>query len=204
MRQDLDDAIQGWPYDPEPGEVLAREVRAETAGRSCRSGSSWACSSSRSAAGPTACGRMGSPRISTTSAIAPPAGASAGRQGPAVGDVGQAVRRGRPRIRPVQPPARRLAGAAPLRQGHPGRRSHARLDGLHPAARQRGGIHRLPRAAPRARALPSHPGRHHPGPGSVAATRTPSTPCATGSIASMPISTPGGIGATRANPPTPP
>jgi len=24
----LDDVIQGWPYDPEPGEVLAREVRA--------------------------------------------------------------------------------------------------------------------------------------------------------------------------------
>jgi hypothetical protein len=25
----LDDVIQGWPYDPEPGEVLAREVRAQ-------------------------------------------------------------------------------------------------------------------------------------------------------------------------------
>ena len=28
MRKDLDDVIQGWPYDPEPGEVLAREIRA--------------------------------------------------------------------------------------------------------------------------------------------------------------------------------
>ena len=28
MRRDLDDVIQGWPYDPEPGELLAREVRA--------------------------------------------------------------------------------------------------------------------------------------------------------------------------------
>ena len=28
MRRDLDDVIQGWPYNPEPGEVLAREVRA--------------------------------------------------------------------------------------------------------------------------------------------------------------------------------
>ena len=28
MRRDLDDAIQGWPFDPEPGEVIAREVRA--------------------------------------------------------------------------------------------------------------------------------------------------------------------------------
>jgi len=28
MRRDLDDVIQGWPYDPEPAEVLAREVRA--------------------------------------------------------------------------------------------------------------------------------------------------------------------------------
>jgi hypothetical protein len=28
MRRDLDDVIQGWPYDPEPGEVLVREVRA--------------------------------------------------------------------------------------------------------------------------------------------------------------------------------
>ena len=28
MRRDMDDAIQGWPYDPEPGEVIAREVRA--------------------------------------------------------------------------------------------------------------------------------------------------------------------------------
>ena len=28
MRRDMDDAIQGWPYNPEPGEVIAREVRA--------------------------------------------------------------------------------------------------------------------------------------------------------------------------------
>ncbi|WP_337175644.1 UvrB/UvrC motif-containing protein [Paludisphaera sp.] len=28
MRKDLDDVIQGWPYDPGPGEVLAREIRA--------------------------------------------------------------------------------------------------------------------------------------------------------------------------------
>lgn len=28
MRRDMDDAIQGWPYDPVPGEVIAREVRA--------------------------------------------------------------------------------------------------------------------------------------------------------------------------------
>ena len=28
MRRDMDDTIQGWPYEPEPGEVIAREVRA--------------------------------------------------------------------------------------------------------------------------------------------------------------------------------
>ncbi len=28
MRRDMDDALQGWPNDPEPGEVIAREVRA--------------------------------------------------------------------------------------------------------------------------------------------------------------------------------
>jgi hypothetical protein len=28
MRRDIDESIQGWPYDPEPGEVVAREVRA--------------------------------------------------------------------------------------------------------------------------------------------------------------------------------
>ncbi len=28
MRRDLDEAIQGWPYDPEPGEIIAREVQA--------------------------------------------------------------------------------------------------------------------------------------------------------------------------------
>lgn len=28
MRRDIDEALQGWPYDPEPGEVVAREVRA--------------------------------------------------------------------------------------------------------------------------------------------------------------------------------
>jgi hypothetical protein len=28
MRRDIDEAIHGWPYDPEPGEVVAREVRA--------------------------------------------------------------------------------------------------------------------------------------------------------------------------------
>jgi len=28
MRRDMDEAIQGWPYEPEPGEVIAREVQA--------------------------------------------------------------------------------------------------------------------------------------------------------------------------------
>ena len=28
MRRDIDEALQGWAYEPEPGEVLAREVRA--------------------------------------------------------------------------------------------------------------------------------------------------------------------------------
>ncbi len=28
MRRDIDDALQGWPSDPEPGEVMARELRA--------------------------------------------------------------------------------------------------------------------------------------------------------------------------------
>src|SRR3954453_23012167 len=28
MRRDMDDALQGWPNDPEPGEIIAREVRA--------------------------------------------------------------------------------------------------------------------------------------------------------------------------------
>ncbi len=28
MRRDIDDALHDWPYEPDPGEVLAREVRA--------------------------------------------------------------------------------------------------------------------------------------------------------------------------------
>jgi hypothetical protein len=28
MRRDVDEALQGWPYEPEPGEVIAREIRA--------------------------------------------------------------------------------------------------------------------------------------------------------------------------------
>ena len=28
MRRDIDEALQGWPYDPEAGEVVARETRA--------------------------------------------------------------------------------------------------------------------------------------------------------------------------------
>src|SRR5947209_15467370 len=28
MRRDMDEAIQGWPYEPEPGAVIAREVQA--------------------------------------------------------------------------------------------------------------------------------------------------------------------------------
>ena len=28
MRRDIDEALHGWPYEPEPGEVVAREVRA--------------------------------------------------------------------------------------------------------------------------------------------------------------------------------
>lgn len=28
MRRDMDDALSGWPYEPEPGAIIAREVRA--------------------------------------------------------------------------------------------------------------------------------------------------------------------------------
>ena len=28
MRRDIDEALNGWPYEPDPGEVVAREVRA--------------------------------------------------------------------------------------------------------------------------------------------------------------------------------
>lgn len=28
MRRDIDEALQNWPYEPDPGEVIAREVRA--------------------------------------------------------------------------------------------------------------------------------------------------------------------------------
>ena len=28
MRRDIDEALQGWPYEPEPNEFVAREVRA--------------------------------------------------------------------------------------------------------------------------------------------------------------------------------
>lgn len=28
MRQDIDDALRGWPHNPEPGEILARKVKA--------------------------------------------------------------------------------------------------------------------------------------------------------------------------------
>src|SRR3954452_2215982 len=28
MRRDIDEALNGWPYEPEPGEVVVREVRA--------------------------------------------------------------------------------------------------------------------------------------------------------------------------------
>ena len=28
MRRDIDEALQGWPYESEPGELVAREVRA--------------------------------------------------------------------------------------------------------------------------------------------------------------------------------
>ena len=28
MRRDMDETLQGWPYEPEPGEVIAREIRA--------------------------------------------------------------------------------------------------------------------------------------------------------------------------------
>ncbi len=28
MRRDIDEALHGWPYEPDPGEVIAREVRA--------------------------------------------------------------------------------------------------------------------------------------------------------------------------------
>jgi hypothetical protein len=29
MRRDIDDALQGWPYDPRSGDILAREVKAK-------------------------------------------------------------------------------------------------------------------------------------------------------------------------------
>ena len=166
MRRDLDDVIQGWPYDPEPGEVLAREVRARD-GRTVLQVRDRAGRAAARGRRPTR--RRAAPRVRHLSrlpaALRRRPGPVVGRQVAAMDDVGVAVRRGRPRVRPVQPPSRRLAGPAAVRQGHPGRRPHAGPDGLHPAPRQRGDVHRLARAAPRARAVPPHPGRHHPGPG---------------------------------------
>ena len=71
MHRDMDETIQGWPYEPQPGEVLAASSAPATAGWSSRSGSSWACSSSRSSAAPTGRARTGSRRSSTTSANGP-------------------------------------------------------------------------------------------------------------------------------------
>ncbi len=74
MRRDLDDVIQGWPYDPEPGEHLRARSAPATAEWFCRSGSSSACSSSKSADAPMVCARMGLSPTSITCGTVPPAG----------------------------------------------------------------------------------------------------------------------------------
>ena len=113
MRRDMDETIQGWPYEPEPGEVLAREVRARD-GRTVIQ--------IRVELGVLQLEVGGRPdgtrpaRVrdlsSITSATAPRAEArSPGGKAPLVDDGAGALRRGRPRVRPVLSPPRRLAGA---------------------------------------------------------------------------------------------
>ena len=78
MRRDIDEAIQGWPYEPEPGEVIAREVRARD-GRTVLQIRVELGVLQLEVERPARRrrGRTGSPPTSTTSATAPPAAGSA-------------------------------------------------------------------------------------------------------------------------------
>ena len=75
MRRDLDDVIQGWPYDPEPGEHLAREVRARDGRMVLQVRIELGVLQLEVERAPRrACARMALSPISITCGIAPPAG----------------------------------------------------------------------------------------------------------------------------------
>ena len=68
MRRDIDEALHGWPYDPEPGEVVAREVRARDGRMILQIRARPRPPPARDrGAGPTASGRTTSSPTSTTS-----------------------------------------------------------------------------------------------------------------------------------------
>ena len=74
MRRDLDDVIQGWPYDPEPGEHLAREVRARDGRKVLQVRIELGVLQLEVRGGPTGLRPMGLSPISITCAIVPRAG----------------------------------------------------------------------------------------------------------------------------------
>ena len=204
VRRDLDDVIQGWPYDPEPGEHLAREVRARDGRKVLQVRIELGVLQLEVGGRPDGVRPHGFVTyLDYLRHTAASRGPATGGKSPPWVDVGPPVRRGRPRIHPVLPPPRRLAGPGPTRQGHPGRRPYARLDGLRPAARQRGRLHRLARTVPRDRLVPPHPGRHCAGTRAPSARRGHRCPARRDRTIDNTISAPGGKSTTRANRPTP-
>ena len=111
MRRDLDDVIQGWPYDPEPGEHLAREVRARDGRKVLQVRIELGVLQLEVTGRPDGVRPHGfATYLDYLRHSAASRGPGPRRQGAALVDVGAAVRRGRPRVHPVLPSPRRLAG----------------------------------------------------------------------------------------------
>ena len=114
MRRDLDDVIQGWPYDPEPGEHLAREVRARDGRMVLQVRIELGVLQLEVGGRPDGLRPHGfMTYLDYLRHHAASRGLAPGGKSPPVDDDGPPVLRGRPRVHPVLPSPHRLAGPAP-------------------------------------------------------------------------------------------
>ena len=172
MRRDMDDAIQGWPYEPEPGEVIAREVQARDGRMVLQVRVELGSSSSRSS------GRPDGDRPHGFATYLDYLRYRAAGRGQAPGGKAPPWTMSREHCAEadrefVQFYHRRVAWLALQRY------DKALLDADHTLALMdfvcrhgdRRGLHRLARAVPRPGPVPPHPGRRRAGPGAAQARR---------------------------------
>ena len=205
MRRDIDEALQGWPYDPEPGEVVAREVRARDGRTVLQIRVELGLLSWRSRAGPTASGPHGfATYLDYLRHRAAGRGQAPGGKAPPWTMTAEHCAEADREF--VQFYHRRVAWLTLQRYDRAllRRRPHAGPDGLRPPARRP-----TPNTSPRtsgsaAWSCSTGPRPPPPWPWSVASPRRRSTPSARGSTGSSSTSRPGPPTTTATRRPTRP